>query len=203
MKKSSYLLILTVFLAVCFCTAAGEDFSPDRITAGEEWSWNPGANNTFDGAIDLSDYIGREITVEMSVDLEYDAETERDSMPVFTVINGKRITMLKQTNTIRCTPDAEKPSIQYTGRITLPEKQHADSITFQFRLSDESGLELKTVSCQIADESSEAGSAGNRFYIHFPIQTITLILGMTAALVWAFNLARFIRIRKQKRTGES
>lgn len=203
MKKNTCLLILTVFLAVCFCMAAGEDFSPDRISAGEEWSWNPGANNTFDGEIDLSDYSGREITVEMSVDLAYDTETEQDSTPVFTVVNGKRINMLKQTNTIRCIPDTEMAVIQYSGRITLPAKQHTDNITFQFSLSDENGEELKTVLCKIADESSEAGSAGNRFYIHFPIQTINLTLGAAALLVWFFNLIRYIRIRKQQRTGES
>ena len=202
MKRFPFLLFMAVFLALCFSSAISENIEADRISAGEEWSWDPGAYNTFEGSIDLSEYTGRDISVEMSTDLVYDIKTEQSSMPVFTIVNGKRIVMLKQTNTIRCLPDEANPVLQFSGRIRLPEKQHTSQITFQLCLKDENGEELKTVACRIHDGNDAARSAGSSFYIRFRTETVTLILTIAAAAVWSIAVIRFLRTRKQKRTGE-
>lgn len=202
MKRYPFLLFMAVFLVLCVSFATSENTAADRISAGEEWSWDPGAYNTFEGSIDLYEYTGRDISVEMSTDLVYDTKTEQSSMPVFTIVNGKRIVMLKQTNTIRCLPDEANPVLRFSGRIRLPEKQHTSQITFQFCLKDENGEELKTVACRIDDGNDAARSAGSSFYIRFRTETVTLILAIAAAAVWSVAVIRFLRIRKQKRTGE-
>ena len=198
MKRYSFLLILTAVAALCICPAVSEENPGDWVAAGEGWSWDLGAYNTFEGELDISEFIGQDISVEMSADLSYDPE----SMPVFTIVNGKRIVMLKQTNTIRCTPDEENPILKYSGRIRLPEKQHVSKITFQHRLLNENGEELKTAACRIDDGDSAAKGSGNTFYIRFRTGTITLILGIAAAAVWCTAVIRFVRIRKCRRTGE-
>ena len=202
MKRYSFLLILTAVAALCICPAVSEENPGDWVAAGEGWSWDLGAYNTFEGELDISEFIGQDISVEMSADLSYDPETEQDSMPVFTIVNGKRIVMLKQTNTIRCTPDEENPILKYSGRIRLPEKEHVSKITFQHRLLNENGEELKTAACRIDDGDSAAKGSGNTFYIRFRTGTITLILGIAAAAVWCTAVIRFVRIRKCRRTGE-
>jgi hypothetical protein len=200
MKKVHFLLIFTVVLAVFFCQALCEDQSACRIEAGEEWSWDPSSNNTFDGEIDLSEFTGQEISVVMSSDLSYDSDTPQSDMPVFTRINGKRITVLKQTNTIRCTPDDVQHSVVFSGKLRLPDKQHISRILFTFTLYSNDSEELKTISCQISS-NADNGKAGSVFYIRHRIEKITLYLWIPAVCIWVIVMIRH-RIRK-KQTGEN
>ena len=201
MKRVSFLIAAFVFLVLSICSALSESVSAGRITAGEEWNWDPGAYNTFEGSIDLSEYKGQEIAVEMTTDLSYDTETEQDSMPVFTVVNGKRIVMLKQTNTIRCTPEKGSFVLDFSGRIRLPEKQRTDRIDFLFILTDSDGTQLKTVSCRLDNGDDTAQLNGSVFYIRFRTETVTLVLAIAAAAIWTIAVYRSIRTRNRNRTG--
>ena len=196
MKRRSFLFIITIMAAFVLSFAFSEDQSANLTSAGDEWTWEPGASNTFEGTIDLSDLIGQNVSVVISTDLKYDDAAEKDSFPVFTVINGKRITMKKQTDTIRCTPDESNPDVSFSGRLRLPEKQHVTKIVFRYRLLNENDQEIRTVYCTIGDTEEETGNNGNAFYITYDLLYITLFLSVSAVLIWSIVLIRYKKLQK-------
>ena len=97
MKLRVLNLILFAILLICCTNAVCEHTAQIQITAdNEEWSWDPGAYNQFSGRIDLVEFCGKELTIRISTDLSYGGAPEEDHNPLFTVVNGHRITMLKQ-----------------------------------------------------------------------------------------------------------
>ena len=194
MKIKAIILLTTMIILTC-CAAKGESAAGTSVTCGEDWTWDPGASNTFDGETDVSGYTGTELTIRMETDLPYTDE-EQDAKPVFTIVNGSRITVLKQSDTARCTPESQ--TLSFSGRMTLPAKQHVRQITFRFILSDENGQELKTSSFTLGS-GEETGGA---FYIAADIRMITLGIGAAAAAVWAAAIARNRLVRKKQRTGD-
>ena len=197
-RKFFILFLSAVLTAICCSAALCEKAGSNSIICGEDWSWNTGAYNTFDGELDLSDFAGRELSIHMTTDLPYSGKAEQESMPVFTLLNGKRITMHKQTDTIRCTTDSGDPVIRFSGRFRMPEKKHVRQITFQFGILDEDGQELKSVSVRLGGGENSTGA----YYIPVDIHTVTLCIGIAAAALWAFILVRRIPGGKKQKTGE-
>jgi len=198
--KAKPLMILFLVLSLIFPAAAEyENDDINVITCDDGWSWDPGAYDTFTGRIDLSEYIGRDLQIRMSTDLLYDSEAEADCKPFFTVINGKRITMLKQSDSVQYRPDAELSVLSFSGRVVLPSGQHVNRITFQFLISGEDGKELKTIRMEVGAGTAESKSA---FYIPIHIGSITLIIGIIAAVVWIAALFSNKRMKYKQRTGE-
>ena len=114
MKRLSIILILFSLILICFSSAVCEPVEGLKILADSDaWSWDPGAYNLFSGIIDLSQYIGKELTITVTSDLQNGGDQEDQRSPLFTVINGHRITMLKQKNTAGFTPDAEQPVLNF------------------------------------------------------------------------------------------
>ena len=203
MKLKAYLLLAAALaLLCCCCTAAGEEPAACSIRTGEQWSWSRGAYNTFSGTIDLTGFSGGELTVTMTTDLEYDAETEQKSMPVFTTVNGKRIAMTKQSAAVKVTADPDNPRMEFTGSFRLPEKKRIEAVTFTFSIAGADGAEQKNVSCMIDSGKNIAGKKDNTFYIPVDIGRITLITGIAAAVVWALVLIRIWARKKSIRTGD-
>ena len=195
-KTISLLVIISIFCLLA--TAFGESV-PASVTAGEEWSWDPGTKNVFDGEIDLSEYSGQEMTICMKSDLPYQSEDELAGSPVFTVVNGKRITMLKQCDTARCTPTEEDPVMHFSARFTMPAENRVYRIVFQFTVTDASGKEVSKYNTEIS--AGKAGAAGP-FYIPADIRMITVIIFIAAAAIWAAAVLIHCGCRKRKRTGE-
>ena len=203
MKLKSYLLLATALaLMCCCCMAAGEEPAACSIRTGEEWTWSRGAYNTFSGTIDLSGCSGEELTVTMTTDLEYDAETEQKSMPVFTTVNGKRIAMTKQSAAVKVTADPDNPQMEFTGSFRLPEKKRIEAVTFTFSIAGADGAEQKNVSCMIDSGKNIAGKKDNTFYIPVDIGRIAVWIGIAAAVVWAIVLIRIWAKKKSNRTGD-
>lgn len=203
MKLKSYLLLATALaLMCCCCMAAGEEPAACSIRTGEEWTWSRGAYNTFSGTIDLSGCSGEELTVTMTTDLEYDAETEQKSMPVFTTVNGKRIAMTKQSAAVKVTADPDNPQMEFTGSFRLPVKKRIEAVTFTFSIAGADGAEQKNVSYMIDSGKNIAGKKDNTFYIPVDIGRIAVWIGIAAAVVWAIVLIRIWAKKKSNRTGD-
>ena len=201
MKGKPAIAVITALFLLFTTICSGAEENGAQMQAGDEWSWEPGAYNTFDGEIDLSDYTGHELTICMSTDLIYNDE-EKDGRPVFTVLNGKRFTMAKQTETVRCTPDPEDPVVRFSGRLRLPEKKHVNSIGFEFSVTDSSDQPVISIRGSINSNAGDSGRSSGAFYIPVDIHTITLILASAAAIVWAAVLAGSIIRKKKERMGE-
>ena len=203
MRQKHFLILTLTVLLICCCIPATADTGTETvIVPGEEWSWSRGAYNTFSGQIDLSDCTGRELTIRISSDLQYNSETEQLSMPVFTSVNGKRIVMTKQCDTVHISAEGGRSAMEYSCSVRLPEKQHVSSVTFLFQVTDEDGNDLKTVSGRI--ESAENGTAATNspFYFSIDINRITVILLIASALVWMLVLARNLRQKKKKQENK-
>ena len=203
MKRKPYLILLLAMILIFRCMSALCEYSAEtEVIPDEEWSWSRGAYNTFSGRIDLEDCIGTEVSVKITTDLPYNEEPEQQYMPVFTSVNGKRIVMTKQSDTVLFSPDSNNPAMNYTASFRLPEKQHVGSVSITFRIFDAEGKEIKTVSGRIDSGEDGSGQANNPFYIPADIRMITLILSAAAVLVWAAVLIRAARRKQKMKQGE-
>ena len=152
--KPIILLAIIIITVSCFITCHGEAVRA-AVTAGEEWSWEPGAENIFDGIISLKEYAGQELTICMNSDLPYQNEEEQTGSPVFTSVNGKRITMMKQSDTAKFLPSEEMPDMNFSARFTMPSEKRVYSMTLQFALIDESGKAWTDWETWLAENGSE------------------------------------------------
>ena len=200
MRIKPMIILAAVITAACLVTAAYGGNEEMKITAGEDWSWESGAVDLIEGEIDLSEYTGKELSVRISTDLPYESEEEAKSRgPVFVSVNGKRITVKKQSDTARCTPSAEETAMRFTSTFSLPDKKRAYTIVFTLTVSDEEGQELKTFTASI--DGKKAGT-GNMFFITADINRIAVLIGIAAAAVWAAALFRAFYLRKKEKTGD-
>lgn len=203
MKRKSNLVLILAIIMICRCMSALCEYSAGKeVIPGEEWSWSRGAYNTFSGQLDLEDCTGMEVSVQITTDLPYNEESEQQSMPVFTSVNGKRIVMTKQSDTVHFSPDSDNPAMNYTASFRLPEKQHVGSVCITFRIFDADGKDLKTLSGRIDSGEDGSGRNNNPFYIPADIHMITLIFSAAAVTVWAAVLIRAVRRKQKMRQGE-
>ncbi|MBR3332801.1 MAG: hypothetical protein IKG23_00760 [Clostridia bacterium] len=203
MKFRCTLTIAVFLLLICSLnTVFSEPGQEAVIIPDNEWSWSRGAYNTFSGQIDLSDCTGEELTISISADLPYDTDSEQMSMPVFTSVNGKRIVMTKQSDTVQITPENGDGIISFSASFRLPEKKNVEKASFVFSVKDQNGQELKTVSGFVEAAADQKGKAQNPFYIPVSINTITIILTIAAVLVWIIVIVRRTIGPKTQKTGE-
>ena len=199
--KANLILMAFLFFLCCFSFAHCETEQETAIIPSEEWSWARGAYNTFSGTIDLSGCNG-ELTVCLKTDLPYNTESEQQSLPVFTSVNGKRIVMTKQSDTVHFTPESDKREMTFSASFKLPDKQHVESVQFTFIVKDQKGTVLKTVTGRIESNEKGSGRNNNIFYISADMKLITYIILMISALVWISVLIRQLQDKRKNRTGE-
>ena len=193
---------LLILLICCCVSALCEEAGRVSLVPGEEWSWSRGAYNTFSGQIGLKEHTGTELTVSIRMELPY-TETEEQSLPVFTSVNGKRIVMTKQSDTVHFTPDADCPDMAFTAAFRLPDSQYVSSVPMVFTVTDADGKELCTIRGRIDSEDNGSGKAGNPFHIPADIGLITAVTAGTAAGIWIIVIIRGIHRKKKRRTGVS
>ena len=198
MRKTILLLFAGIIL-LCCTMAACEETPAFFVVVDEEWSWNTGAYNSFNGFADLKEYIGQDLTVRLCTDFQ-DQTEKSGTNPVFSVVNGSRITMLQQSDTIQVTPDDEHPVLEFSGNVTLPGKEHIRQVTFELRISDADGNELKRLSSIVSVRDSSTGVQSGAFYIPYDINRIAILSGAAAVLVWTTAVIRSRRIRKNEKT---
>ena len=198
MKLRILNLILFAVLLIWCTGAVCEHTAQIQINANnEEWSWDPGAYNQFTGRIDLAEFCGKELTIIISTDLSYGGDQEEDHDPLFTVVNGRRITMLKQKSSAVFTPEAENSEFDFSASLKLPEKGHVRSIRLDFRIVDENDTELMNLQDTISAGDNAAGRESGTFYIPYDIDTIIWIITAAAAVIWAAVLLRSVIMKKR------
>ena len=203
MKFKRTLMIAVFLLLICSLNTVFADPGQEaEIIPDNEWSWSRGAYNTFSGEIDLGECTGEELTISISADLPYDTDSEQQSMPVFTSVNGKRIVMTKQSDTVQITPENGDGIISFSASFRLPEKKNVEKASFVFSVKDQNGQELKTVSGFVEGAADQKGKTQNPFYIPVSINTITIILTIAAVLVWIIVIVRRTIGQKTQKTGE-
>lgn len=202
MKLKRY-LIITVFLLLTagMMSSLAESGPEALIIPDEEWSWSRGAYNTYTGQIDLSGCEAGELTVSVSTDLPYNNDTEQQSKPVFTSVNGKRIVMTKQSDTVHVSTENAGSIMTFSGSFRLPEKTHAEKFTFIFSIKDPDGREIKTLTC-VVEDADEGNGKNKPFYIPVSISLVTIILTISAAVIWTIVFIKSRIARNTHETGE-
>ena len=203
MKWKRYLIITVILLlTLSLLNVLAESGQEAVVIPDEEWSWSRGSYNTFTGRIDLSGCDADELTVSVSTDLPYNHDTEQQSMPVFTSVNGKRIVMTKQSDTVHISPENVNGVMAFSGSLRLPEKNHVEKITFVFSIKDKNGLEIKTATCRIEAADETKGNNIHPFYIPVSVNLITIILVISAVMIWSVVFVKSHNAKKTHETGE-
>lgn len=120
MRFRTILLLATALFILACGTACCENAATDSIIC-DEWDWDNESVNTFKGSIDLSQWNGLELTLEMKAAFEPESEAAAEIQPKFTHFNGSRLTMLEQRDNITCTPEAGQTAIGFSGSLRHPE----------------------------------------------------------------------------------
>ena len=185
MLVKRYIFSMIALVIFCICVTARCD-SANKTDAlpGEEWSWSRGAFNTFSGTIDLSEYIGKKLTIQIGTEMPFDKTTEQQSLPVFTSANGKRILMTKQSNEVAFIPDEKDSLFEYSVSFRFPEKERVTAAEFTFIITDQDGLEIKKLLCRIDNDEAGDGYSKEPFYIPVNIRTVTIVFCILAATIW-------------------
>ena len=203
MKLKRFLIITVLLLLTGSLMMVHAESGPDAaIIPDEDWSWSRGAYNTFTGQIDLSGCDAGELSISVSTDLSYNNDTEQQSMPVFTSVNGKRIVMTKQSDTVHISPENVNGVMAFSGSLRLPEKNHVEKITFVFSIKDQNGLEIKTATCRIEAADETKGNNIHPFYIPVSVNLITIILVISAVMIWSVVFIKSHNAKKTHETGE-
>lgn len=186
----------------CGCSiAAGETAAADSITY-DGWDWDNETVNAFTGSIDLSQWSGTEVTLELKAAFEPASESASEIVPKFTHFNGSRLTMLEQKDSFACTPEAGQAAIRFNGSLQMPEKDHYQKITIDLTAKDPAGKELKKISATVSKSGSGASQSGSIFYIPFEIRTVAIVIAAAAVLVWCLTIVRN-RILNRKQEQET
>ena len=184
------IILLAVLAAVLACGAAlGESAETDSITFGE-WDWDNESVNAFSGALDLSPWTGTELTIELKAGFEPQSESASEVIPKFTHFNGKRLPMLKQSDTMAFTPEEGQGTVGFEGSLQMPEKDHYQKITLELTVTGTDGKELKKITATVSTGGDSGAQRGNIFYIPFEIRTAAMIIAGAAALVWCLAILR-------------
>ena len=189
MRFRTVLLIMLTALIMTCSIASGENAATDSISY-DGWDWDNESVNTFSGSIDLSQWSGKELTLEMKAVFEPDNQSASGTVPKFTHFNGSRLTMLEQRDNITCTPEEEQKAIEFTGSLQMPEKEHYQKITIELKATDAENKELKKISTVITKGGNSSSQTGRVFYIPFEIRTVAIIIAAAAALVWIAAIIR-------------
>lgn len=198
--RSKRLFLPLIVLVLCCITVFGALCEGFHLSASDEWSWEPGSYDTFTGELDLSGYPGTNLMILMSADLPAEEETGKN--PVFTVVDGKRITVLRQSNSAVFTPDENSSCFTFTGAIKLPVKTHIRKISFLFEICDENGQALDNITYVLSEGEDGTGRADGVFYLPFQSGMITIVLALAALLVWSFFLVIRRKVVKNNTNGD-
>ena len=202
MKHISLVLIILAVFIMSFGIALSENATTDSISYWE-WDWDNESLNSFNGSVDVSQWSGSELTLEMKAVFEPKSESASEIIPKYTHFNGKRLPMLKQSNTMNYTPEEGQETVGFEGSLQMPEKDHYQKITIELTVTDPNGKELKKISTNISTAGADSMiQKGNIFYIPFEIRTITIIIASVAVLVWCLAIIRNRILNRVKMTGD-
>ena len=182
-------LILMMALLVSVGSAAAESIEKDSFTY-DEWDWDNESVNTFTGTIDLGQWSGKEITLQLDAVFEPKSKSASEYKPKITHFNGKRLAMLEQSNTLTCTPENGQTDTPFSVSLQMPEKGHFQKILINMRILDHDGKELKKIAGVVSKDGESAVQTGSIFYIPFEIRSAALIIAASALFVWCLAVVR-------------
>ncbi len=187
-------LLIACFLFIGVQTVSAQE--QNAFVPAEDWDWGNGSLNAFTGEVDLSAFSGQALTLKLEAEfVPAPAEGEATS-PVFAVVNGSRITILRQSDTLTLEEDRD-PILTFTANLRIPENGRCSRIRLRLIIQDTAGQTLNTLSREISRGGVGSGENSGAYTVPFEIRSVALILGGAAAVVWALALFRHFSAKKR------
>ena len=188
------ILVLASVLLCCCCAAA--ENAPSVMSASiykTEWQWQAGGFAEFEGNM-ICENASEEhpLTMRLSVSIVPDG-TEGVKDPLFTSVNGTKLTVRKQTGEYKIT--SSEQAVRFTGRWELPEDFRIDEAAIHLRIYSDSGDLLAESDLRMSNDQVTSGDTGYRFP---ETGNIIRIIVIAAAAIWIFAIIRIIRNRKRR-----
>lgn len=182
--------LICLLLCLLFLPASAEEAESLRT---EEWKWDPGYVNSFSGSLDLSPWVGSEVTLQVTAEMNPTPEDAEAEKPVFVIVDGKRIVMLRQKDTEQRT--AGEAPMTFTCSLRMPEGYRLNTVNLKVQALDAEGKELAHAEKAVYASILGGRSGGNAFRIPFEIRTAAIWVAAAAAAIWLVALIRGLRRR--------
>jgi len=193
-RRLPVLLAAAALMLCLWLTAAGED-AGNQVTA-DDWSWDPNTVNTFTGTLDLTAWSGMQVTLKAEAVFSPAREEAEGAAPLFVIVDGRRIVMLKQKDTAETT--AGSAPVSFTCSCRMPAEGRYSTVLLRVTAVDGQGNELARAERELYSSPLRPGSAENRLQLPFDAETAALWVAAAAALVWTAGILRRCLTRKNK-----
>ena len=193
LRCTIFLAVLIVF--VC-CSGACADFSSEMHVT--EWTWEESKSAVFEGSVFFNGYDHDKMVMKLSFTAT--PEATDSGRIVFQTINGKKLTLRKESDTYVFTP-GDQTEFHFIGNWRTPESVFFDKVVVTLRVysEDEATLlsEHRMEGRRENDEQYDPDDGKIRITADLP--GITRIIGIASAAIWTAAIARAFWNRKKKR----
>ena len=190
------IIFLVVAVLCVFISCAAAEFTSEMHVT--EWTWEESKSAVFEGSVIFSGYEEEKMILKLSFTALPEA-TDSGKI-VFQTVNGKKLTLRKESDTYVFTP-GDQTEFRFIGNWRTPETVFFDkaTVTLSVYSSDESTL-LTEYKMEVRRENDEQYDPNDgKIRITADLQGWTLRIMIAASAVWVFALARVLVNRKRKR----
>ena len=200
MNKKTVILMFIITAVLFSCTCVRAEKPGTIISAGEEWSWEPGGVATFTGTLTADAEQAAGATLQVSINPEPKAEDP--GRIVFTNVNGKKVKVRKQDATYAL-DEAEAGEISFSGSWFLPDDSAYFRAAVTVSLINPEGESIGFSTMKCGAYNTEGESTLKR--IPADIGKINLILALSAGGIWCLAILRIVicRRRTQRRKTDT
>ncbi len=193
---SRCILLLSILMVYLCSDYAGAEIKSEMHAT--DWTWEDSKSAVFEGSVLLDGYEQEKVILKLF--LEAFPEATDNGKVVFQAVNGKKLTLRKESDTYVFTVGSQ-PEFRFTGNWRTPESVFFDKITVTLRVyqEDESTV-LSEYKLEVNRENDDNyDPEDGRIRITADIPKITRILLIAASIVWGLAIIRTILNRKGTR----
>ncbi len=198
MRRFTAALLCTALLCWCTCCACAEG---KNVLEQDEWTWTSGEVATFKGVVDTT---GLDLSdTSLCISVRTVPEQEDPGRCVFTSLNGKRIKIRNQSDTISLSDTEASDEIAFGGSWFLPEEGQVKQVTLTVSLMKTStGETLKALELACKNEAWYDAGSGQPYHLPIDLNQLCWILGGACILLWGAAILRSLLIRRRKTLTE-
>ncbi len=187
--------LAVLFIFICCSGAVAEFMSEMHIT---EWTWEESKSAVFEGSVSFDSYDQEKMVLKLSFTAT--PEATDSGRIVFQTVNGKKLTLRKESDTYVFTPGDQK-EFHFIGNWRTPESVFFDKVVVTLRVySEDEATLLSEHRMEVRRENDEQYDPDDgKIRVTADLPGLTRIIGIAAAVIWVAALARVFLNKKKKR----